>query len=187
MKGRPALAEAWSQSERGNSSCISSAHWVCLFWGRFWVVRRGRRRSRCGSVNCCRWRAPAHARPARAQGVELAVAKAHDAGQTIAGRPCAVLHVDSRDDADTVQAETVRLATVNRVVAMLADFDATLTSADPRRSILQRPRDRARRTTRPVRLGYGGLSGCAAGGARPAFGPLCLDGSQSATRRCPDR
>ncbi|MHB1422049.1 MAG: ABC transporter substrate-binding protein [Gemmataceae bacterium] len=61
------------------------------------------------------------------QGVELAVAEAQDAGQTIAGRPIAVLHVDSREDADTVQAETVRLATVNKIVAVLADFDATLT------------------------------------------------------------
>jgi branched-chain amino acid transport system substrate-binding protein len=61
------------------------------------------------------------------QGVELAVAESHDAGLTVAGRPCAVLHVDSRDDADTVQAETIRLATVNKVVALLSDFDAART------------------------------------------------------------
>jgi branched-chain amino acid transport system substrate-binding protein len=57
------------------------------------------------------------------QGVELAVAEEH----TIAGRPCTFLHVDSRSDAETVQAETVRLLTVNKAAALLADFDATLT------------------------------------------------------------
>jgi branched-chain amino acid transport system substrate-binding protein len=62
------------------------------------------------------------------QGVEQAVAEGRDAEQTIAGRPFAVLHVDSRDDAATVQAETVRLLTVNKAVALLADFDATLTA-----------------------------------------------------------
>lgn len=59
------------------------------------------------------------------QGVELAVADA--AEHTIAGRPCTFLHVDSRGDAETVQAETVRLLTVNRAAALLADFDAALT------------------------------------------------------------
>jgi branched-chain amino acid transport system substrate-binding protein len=63
------------------------------------------------------------------QGVELAVAEARDAEQTAGGRPCAVLHVDSRDDADTVRAETVRLLTVNKAVALLADFDAASTEA----------------------------------------------------------
>lgn len=58
------------------------------------------------------------------QGVEQAVTEAQDAGQTIAGRTYAVLHVESRDDAAAVQAETVRLATVNKAVALLADFDA---------------------------------------------------------------
>jgi branched-chain amino acid transport system substrate-binding protein len=62
------------------------------------------------------------------QGVELAVAEARGADQTIAGRPCAVLHVDSRDDPDTVQAQTVRLLTVNKAVALMADFDAVLTA-----------------------------------------------------------
>jgi branched-chain amino acid transport system substrate-binding protein len=61
------------------------------------------------------------------QGVEQAVAEAQDAEQTIAGRPCAVLHVESSGDAAAVQAETVRLATVNKAVAVLADFDAALT------------------------------------------------------------
>lgn len=61
------------------------------------------------------------------QGVELAVAEARGADRTIAGHPCAVLHVDSRDDAATVQAQTVRLLTVNKAVALMADFDAVLT------------------------------------------------------------
>jgi branched-chain amino acid transport system substrate-binding protein len=61
------------------------------------------------------------------QGVEQAVAESRAAEQTIAGHPLAVLHVDSRGDAATVQAETVRLLTVNRVAALMADFDATLT------------------------------------------------------------
>ncbi len=61
------------------------------------------------------------------QGVEQAVAEAHDSELTIAGRPCAVLHVDIRDDAAAVQAETIRLVTVNKAVALLADFDAALT------------------------------------------------------------
>ncbi len=59
------------------------------------------------------------------QGVEVAVADA--AEQTVAGRPVVVLHVDSRGDAATVQAETVRLLTVNKAAALLADFDAALT------------------------------------------------------------
>ena len=63
------------------------------------------------------------------QGVELAVTEARDAEQTVQGRPCAVLHVDSRDDADAVRAETVRLLTVNKAVALLADFDAVSTEA----------------------------------------------------------
>jgi branched-chain amino acid transport system substrate-binding protein len=61
------------------------------------------------------------------QGVEQAVTEAREAEQSVAGRPCAVLHVDSRDDAATVQAEAVRLVTVNKAVALLADFDAMLT------------------------------------------------------------
>ena len=61
------------------------------------------------------------------QGVELAVAEARGADQTIAGHPCAVLHVDSREDAATVQAQTVRLLTVNKAIALMADFDAVLT------------------------------------------------------------
>jgi branched-chain amino acid transport system substrate-binding protein len=61
------------------------------------------------------------------QGVEQAVAEAQDAEQTIAGRSCAVLHVESREEVAAVKAETTRLVTVNKAVALLADFDAALT------------------------------------------------------------
>jgi len=61
------------------------------------------------------------------QGVEQAVAESRSAEQTIAGRLCAVLHVEGRDDAAAVEAETVRLVTVNNAVALLADFDAART------------------------------------------------------------
>src|SRR5690242_5395496 len=61
------------------------------------------------------------------QGAELAVDELSESGQTVAGRPCAVLHVDNRGDAETVRAETVRLVTVNKAAALLADFDASLT------------------------------------------------------------
>jgi branched-chain amino acid transport system substrate-binding protein len=54
------------------------------------------------------------------QGVQLAVAEAKAEGKTVAGRPLAVVHADSRGDPDVVGAETVRLLTVNRVVALLA-------------------------------------------------------------------
>jgi branched-chain amino acid transport system substrate-binding protein len=61
------------------------------------------------------------------QGVEQAVAEALAAGQTVGGRPLTVLHVDDRGDAATVRAETVRLVTVNKAVALLGDFDSSLT------------------------------------------------------------
>jgi branched-chain amino acid transport system substrate-binding protein len=61
------------------------------------------------------------------QGVEQAVAEARAAGQSPGGRPLAVLHVDDHGDAATVRAETVRLLTVNKAVALLADFDSALT------------------------------------------------------------
>jgi ABC-type branched-subunit amino acid transport system substrate-binding protein len=61
------------------------------------------------------------------QGVEQAIVDAGSAVQTSAGRPCAVLHVDSRDAA-SVQAETIRLVTVNKAVAFVAGFDAALTA-----------------------------------------------------------
>jgi branched-chain amino acid transport system substrate-binding protein len=61
------------------------------------------------------------------QGVEQAVAEAHEAELTIAGRPCAVRHVEARDEEAAVQAETVRLIAVNKVVALLADFNSVQT------------------------------------------------------------
>jgi ABC-type branched-subunit amino acid transport system substrate-binding protein len=61
------------------------------------------------------------------QGVEQALAEAHDAEQTIAGRPCAVRHVEGRDEDAAVQAKTVRFIAVNKVVALLADFDSMQT------------------------------------------------------------
>jgi branched-chain amino acid transport system substrate-binding protein len=60
------------------------------------------------------------------QGVEQAIVDAGDALRTSIGRPCAALHVDCRDES-AVQAETVRLVTVNKAVALLADFDALMT------------------------------------------------------------
>jgi branched-chain amino acid transport system substrate-binding protein len=61
------------------------------------------------------------------QGVELAAGDAQTEEQTIGGRPCAFLHVDDRGDPSTVQAETVRLLTVNKAAALIADFDFPLT------------------------------------------------------------
>ncbi len=57
------------------------------------------------------------------QGAELAIAD----GPAVAGRSIAVRHVDDRGDPAMVQAETVRLITVNNAAALLADFDATRT------------------------------------------------------------
>ncbi len=61
------------------------------------------------------------------QGIEVAVAEARGNEQTMPGRACAFLHVDSREESETMRAETVRLLTVNRVVAFLAGFDAAST------------------------------------------------------------
>lgn len=61
------------------------------------------------------------------QGVEQAVAEAHAAEQMIAGRPCAIRHVEGGDEEAAVQAETVRLLAVNKVIALLTDFDAMQT------------------------------------------------------------
>jgi branched-chain amino acid transport system substrate-binding protein len=61
------------------------------------------------------------------QGVELAAAEAREAGQTVQGRVCAFLHVDSGDDSDKVRAETVRLLSVNKAVALMPGFDALST------------------------------------------------------------
>jgi branched-chain amino acid transport system substrate-binding protein len=61
------------------------------------------------------------------QGVEQAIAESQTAELTGNAPPRAVLHVDSHGDPGSVQAETVRLLTVNKAVALLADFDASLT------------------------------------------------------------
>lgn len=61
------------------------------------------------------------------QGVELAVAEFAD--KPLAGHPFAVLHVDSRSEAETVRAETVRLLTVNKTAALVGGFDAALSEA----------------------------------------------------------
>jgi ABC-type branched-subunit amino acid transport system substrate-binding protein len=60
------------------------------------------------------------------QGVLLAVEDANASEKKISGRPVAVLRVDSRDDDETVRAETVRLLTVNRVAGLLGSLDASL-------------------------------------------------------------
>ncbi|HEY7425644.1 MAG TPA: ABC transporter substrate-binding protein [Gemmataceae bacterium] len=57
------------------------------------------------------------------QGAELAVADTGD-DHRVKGRPCAMLHVDGRGDPT---AETVRLLTVNKAVALMTDFDAART------------------------------------------------------------
>lgn len=54
------------------------------------------------------------------QGVTLAVDEALADGKLVAGHRVAVLHVDSRGDADTARAEAVRLLTVNKAVALIA-------------------------------------------------------------------
>jgi branched-chain amino acid transport system substrate-binding protein len=58
------------------------------------------------------------------QGAELAAADCGGDEHPVGGHPCAVLHVDGRDDP---AAETVRLLTVNKAVALMADFDAART------------------------------------------------------------
>ncbi len=68
------------------------------------------------------------------QGIEVAVAEARGNEQTMSGRACAFLHVDSGEESKTMRAETVRLLTVNRVVAFLAGFDAALTETLVRES-----------------------------------------------------
>jgi branched-chain amino acid transport system substrate-binding protein len=66
--------------------------------------------------------AGAHAR----QGVDLAVADAAVAGKTISGRPVGVLHVDCRGERETLQAEAVRLITINKAVAILGGWEMPL-------------------------------------------------------------
>lgn len=58
------------------------------------------------------------------QGAELAVIEAVEANQAVEGRKFNILHVDDHGNAQTVEAETVRLLTVNKVAGLLADSDA---------------------------------------------------------------
>lgn len=60
------------------------------------------------------------------QGLLLAVEDANGAEKKINGRPVSVLRIDSRDDDETVRAETVRLLAVNRVAGLLTNLEATL-------------------------------------------------------------
>ena len=58
------------------------------------------------------------------QGGELAVADFGGDEHRVAGHRCAILHVDGRGDP---AAETVRLLTVNKAVALMTDFDTAQT------------------------------------------------------------
>src|SRR5207249_4907786 len=60
------------------------------------------------------------------RGVQFAASEAVREGRAVGGRPIVFVHVDDRGDADTVQAETVRLLTVNQVTGLLAGPDAFL-------------------------------------------------------------
>src|SRR6266851_1704447 len=62
------------------------------------------------------------------QGVTLAVEEALADGKLVAGRKLAVLHVDSQSDFETIRAETARLITINKAVALIAGPD--LATAD---------------------------------------------------------
>jgi branched-chain amino acid transport system substrate-binding protein len=58
--------------------------------------------------------------------IQLFVNEVMAGDKKVAGRPITVLHVDSRNDDETVRAETVRLVTVNKVVALIGSLDAAL-------------------------------------------------------------
>ena len=60
------------------------------------------------------------------RGIQLYVNEIMAGDKKVAGRPITVLHVDSRNDEDTVRAETVRLVTVNKVAALIGSLDAAL-------------------------------------------------------------
>ncbi len=60
------------------------------------------------------------------QALQLSLGEALAGDKKIAGHPVAVLHVDSRNDDETVRAETVRLLTVNKVSALIGSLDAAL-------------------------------------------------------------
>jgi branched-chain amino acid transport system substrate-binding protein len=57
------------------------------------------------------------------QGIDLAVDEANQESNRINNRPVNVLHADTAGDADAVQAQTVRLVTVNHAVALLGGSD----------------------------------------------------------------
>jgi branched-chain amino acid transport system substrate-binding protein len=57
------------------------------------------------------------------QGILLAVEQVNRDAGGIEGRRVSVLHVDSRDAADTAQADTIRLITLNRVAALVGGTD----------------------------------------------------------------
>ena len=70
-------------------------------------------------------RGPYRARGEQArQGVQLAVREATAAGRTVGGRPVNFVHVESRDEAEAVRGEVVRLVTVNHIAALLAGPEA---------------------------------------------------------------
>jgi branched-chain amino acid transport system substrate-binding protein len=60
------------------------------------------------------------------QGIVLALEDANKEDNRIAGRRVAVLHVDSRGDAERAAGEAVRLITVNKVLALLGGEPATV-------------------------------------------------------------
>lgn len=60
------------------------------------------------------------------QAIELTLSAELDSDKKAAGRSIAVIHVDSRNDEETVRAEAVRLITVNRVAALIGSLDAAL-------------------------------------------------------------
>lgn len=56
--------------------------------------------------------------------IQLFINHAISQDQRVLGRQLAVLHVDCGEDLDTVRAESVRLLSVNRVVALIGSLDA---------------------------------------------------------------
>jgi ABC-type branched-subunit amino acid transport system substrate-binding protein len=53
------------------------------------------------------------------QGMQIAVEELNQPEHLIAGRQIAVLHADTKSDPETIQAEAVRLITVNRAIALI--------------------------------------------------------------------
>lgn len=58
------------------------------------------------------------------QAILLAVEEARASGEQIVGRDVAVLHPDTRGDLQVLQAEAIRVVTVNKVVGLLGGSDA---------------------------------------------------------------